>query len=1375
MKKRTMKSTTLTLFAIVACAFVSHAQPINKLLNDQAPASPSAAIFQKRLDQKINTASGTEEVTVKIHELYEGPLQVNVNLSYNTAGIKVGEAASWVGLGWNLSGGGMISRTVIGYRDDDIHGYMTGECEALQNGITASVANSIIVGKIDCQADVFYLSIPGYGGKMIYAPHLDADGGWYVYPKSDIRVEEIKNGYKIYAFKITTPEGHQYLFGEEYTEESRYSNLPHIKKITSVDGLHSIYFNYVNEHIEAINLGSNVDATTSIVANGVTCNSTSNNPIVGATYMFSDSKRLTSITTLSDVESVTFVPQSVQREDLNSGIMPDKTKALDRIEITNGNSFCKKFQFNYSYTNANPSTNTHFYKRLILNSVQELSCNGLVSKPAFEFTYDDIAGLPQRLSKQIDHWGQYNGQINNESINTLIPNNAYVVFNGIKSYYGSDNPYVGCIRRPDTTLLKKGMLTKVKYPEGGNTTYTYEANTEFGCRSSGIYEVPVENKYSNCTVVSPIFNHTATCKIFTAQELMSAEFKLLMNFGTASTANDCGSMPPGRFNVKITAKEDYTSTPIFSTYTYTINQPANTEETPYMQVQSFFNPPLQAGVPYLFEMSVEQGAFYGIGDAYLTVRYLPEENNVEGGLRIKKVESRDTETSTPITTNYRYNDLIGHSTGVQMVEPVYGYLVGINLGFAVILKRYSSSPLTSTTDMQGNTIVYKSVKEYKNGLGYTEYKYNPIKQVNNTYPILPLPPIYTNDKIKQEATIDAQGLTVMKHNTAYEIPNLIGQILAPSKQYHLEKYTCIDGAGNTNDAILNAIYNSDQPSYARTIKDTILLNGVEEIKTKSYSLSETHTFPTKTSMVNSDGKLNETRYTFSDQYFDNTIKNKLLSLNQLLPAWQKEDYVDGVLADGTQEIYGFYDASGQITTSTTNRVYLHQPTSYKSTYAANGSPIIGGYQADFTHTTYDANCGESTIVYEDGYTDPVTYMYNADHLRTQANYLSHHTTYSYYANSNLLGGITAVDGKYTSSNYDPLMRLNSTVEDEGDIQKGLSYFFRDATHPHSGMAVKTIYAPTTPLSPLVQKETVNFEDGLGRDIMMLQVATSPSMQDVGVATTYDVHGRKSGVSIPMQASVNNNGAYFIPHQNTAYAITTYEDNMLEREKGHTPPEWYESTRAYGSNINAMTSPEGYTYAEHTLYKHTKTDADGKKKIAYTDKMNRLIIEQDADANESTITSTWRTYDNKNRESKIYPPGSSPSTPNLIFEKRYDIEDNLIYEKTPDKDAILYLYNNRNLLAAMRNPELATQGRWEVTQYDAYGRESRRGYQNNSTTTVSNLDNPTIDEVLHTTYYDGYNGSTTNPAPIYLDKITKKISKVLQDGGANTLYTSTENI
>ena len=57
-------------------------------------------------------------ISIPIYTVQEGPLSLPIGLSYHASGIKVAEMASWVGSGWSLNAGGIISRTVQGIPDD---------------------------------------------------------------------------------------------------------------------------------------------------------------------------------------------------------------------------------------------------------------------------------------------------------------------------------------------------------------------------------------------------------------------------------------------------------------------------------------------------------------------------------------------------------------------------------------------------------------------------------------------------------------------------------------------------------------------------------------------------------------------------------------------------------------------------------------------------------------------------------------------------------------------------------------------------------------------------------------------------------------------------------------------------------------------------------------------------------------------------------------------------------------------------------------------------------------------------------------------------------------------------------------------------------
>src|ERR1700728_453938 len=81
------------------------------------PPGPDAAALMKFTDVPVSPHTGTADVTVPIYTIQAKGISVPVSLSYHTGGIRLKEEASWVGLGWALNAGGMVSRTIMGHDD----------------------------------------------------------------------------------------------------------------------------------------------------------------------------------------------------------------------------------------------------------------------------------------------------------------------------------------------------------------------------------------------------------------------------------------------------------------------------------------------------------------------------------------------------------------------------------------------------------------------------------------------------------------------------------------------------------------------------------------------------------------------------------------------------------------------------------------------------------------------------------------------------------------------------------------------------------------------------------------------------------------------------------------------------------------------------------------------------------------------------------------------------------------------------------------------------------------------------------------------------------------------------------------------------------
>jgi hypothetical protein len=81
-------------------------------LKTLVPPSPDAASLGKYGDIPVGYHTGVPGIAIPLYELKEGDVSVSLSLTYHASGIRVAEVASWVGLGWALNAGGVITRAV---------------------------------------------------------------------------------------------------------------------------------------------------------------------------------------------------------------------------------------------------------------------------------------------------------------------------------------------------------------------------------------------------------------------------------------------------------------------------------------------------------------------------------------------------------------------------------------------------------------------------------------------------------------------------------------------------------------------------------------------------------------------------------------------------------------------------------------------------------------------------------------------------------------------------------------------------------------------------------------------------------------------------------------------------------------------------------------------------------------------------------------------------------------------------------------------------------------------------------------------------------------------------------------------------------------
>ena len=215
-----MKSTALTL-AILSIFILNatlKAQPNNNYVSGTTIPAPNAGSLGKYADIPVSYFTGVPDISIPIYTVEEGPLKLPVSLSYHAGGIKVAETASWVGLGWSLNAGGMISRTVQGLPDETaIKGYYNygGQIPADgSSGFTNFLINNVLSDSYDTEMDLFSFNLGGYTGKF-YIDHKDAASqgkpAYRFVPHQDLKLEFLPD---FSRFTIIAPDGTRYTFGQ---------------------------------------------------------------------------------------------------------------------------------------------------------------------------------------------------------------------------------------------------------------------------------------------------------------------------------------------------------------------------------------------------------------------------------------------------------------------------------------------------------------------------------------------------------------------------------------------------------------------------------------------------------------------------------------------------------------------------------------------------------------------------------------------------------------------------------------------------------------------------------------------------------------------------------------------------------------------------------------------------------------------------------------------------------------------------------------------------------------------------------------------------------------------------------------------------------
>ena len=213
--------------------------------------SPQAADLGRFGDFSMSYYTGNANVNIPIRSFTQRGITLDISLTYDTSGLPVNKLPGWVGPGWTLNAGGVITRLRKNYCDemtfvgspfnDNFSNYFNSYSNIVSEGTpnTTYLCNYESCVWHDFSPDIFYFNFMGKTGSFF----LGTDGEWKVSSDDNLVVEfdytdlnnfiepifpnhlgdvSIKHPYPIKGFTLYDDQGNQYDFGgsNDYIEYS---------------------------------------------------------------------------------------------------------------------------------------------------------------------------------------------------------------------------------------------------------------------------------------------------------------------------------------------------------------------------------------------------------------------------------------------------------------------------------------------------------------------------------------------------------------------------------------------------------------------------------------------------------------------------------------------------------------------------------------------------------------------------------------------------------------------------------------------------------------------------------------------------------------------------------------------------------------------------------------------------------------------------------------------------------------------------------------------------------------------------------------------------------------------------------------------------
>ena len=497
------------------------------------PNSPEAYSMIQYSSPQANLYRGEVSVDIPFYTYSDSDFEIPISFSYRSGGHQPNVPYGVMGLGWSLNAGGFISREIRGIADEsasptnkdqykfvnklygdndrdvafpepdmygysywfkadstDNQGYYHQDCvldfkvgaEFMPTMSPNIDSDDIFHRHIETTPDIFHFSVPGHSGSFVLAPHgkaifFDTTGASEFY-----KLEANFNASSITSFTITSDDRYVFIFdvveqsasyntrfSEDYqfiTNTWKLSSIvaPNGRRVEysygldywtdamvpfEVDEVYARELRSVKDHID----GEPIDEASRYESFIMNNNFPTLNVVIN--------KPLTKITIDNKVQySFDYSEQHCRDGSSYTGKNLVCIGIID-LPTSDTTRFCR---FSYHLDGRKDEECSLDNRGVTFLDGLTLSDFG-----TYLFEYNEpSSGMPKTDTYAIDWYGFYNGNNESVAIQEFLPDRYTAKTN--------DN-YLLNTRKPSEEHCKVGMLTKLTYPTGGWTQFTYEQNT----------------------------------------------------------------------------------------------------------------------------------------------------------------------------------------------------------------------------------------------------------------------------------------------------------------------------------------------------------------------------------------------------------------------------------------------------------------------------------------------------------------------------------------------------------------------------------------------------------------------------------------------------------------------------------------------------------------------------------------------------------------------------------------------------------------------------------------------------------------------------------------------------------------------------------